>query len=80
MRCHLFYTCRPAGAWVHGVVAFLHTFRAAGALKGWFTVRILRAMVGRGVLWDFYGSSIAVANRSFDPSLFAQLITYYPFA
>ena len=26
------------------------------------------------LLWDLYGNSIAVANRSFDPSLSAQLI------
>ncbi len=32
MRCRLFYTCRPAGAWVHGIVVFLHTFRISIAL------------------------------------------------
>ena len=42
LRCRLFYTCRPAGAWVHGVVVFLHTFRPSGAFKGWCAVRTLQ--------------------------------------
>ena len=35
-------TCRPAGALVHGVSKFLHTFRPAGAVRGWCAVRTLQ--------------------------------------
>ena len=37
MRCRLFYTCRPVGAWVRGIVAFLHTFKISIA----FAIRSL---------------------------------------
>ena len=69
MRCRLFYTCRPAGAWVRGIVALLHTFRPSGAFKGWCAVRTLQ----------MYFSNRILVSRTARRSVFAPIVVYHHF-